>query len=196
MSTINYLPGIPLLPESWEKVLRDTLDSVGISSLTLSSTFRTPAAQALAMYNNVQTQGIDAERNLYGPYGNKVLDEYQLKKNYGYGKNDILKGMEQKIIEIGPQNVSAHCTLDPLKNLAFDIPPGQIPDALKSNFETAMKRNTSKFLIPGITTGEPVYHAEINESIFATITKAAANPAAVLVLAALGAVAYFIFNKK
>jgi len=192
MSVIKYSPGIAPLPPNKEQILKDTLASVGIESLTLSSTFRTPAQQAQAMYNNAQTLGIASQRKLYGPAGNKVLDTYQLKKSYNYGPADTIAAMAITILSIGPSNVSAHCTSDPQKLLAFDIPPAQIPPEKKSLFESAMKKAMSKFLIPGVTTGEPVYHAEIGS--FLQLAEKAA-PVTLLILGAIGIVIYKLLNK-
>lgn len=192
MSTIIYPAGIPALPPAKEQILKDTLSSIGIPSLTLSSTYRTPAMQARAMFNNAEAKGAESQKALYGPAGDKVIDVYALKKKYGYGQADTLKAMEAEIIKQGPQNVSAHCTLDPEKLLAFDIPPAQIPAAKKSIFEKAMKKITSKFLIPGVTTGEPVYHAEIG-SFLQKAEKAA--PVTLLIIAAVGFAIYKLFNK-
>lgn len=191
MSSIIYPPGIPALPPAKEQILKDTLSSIGIPTLTLSSTFRTPAQQARAMFNNAEALGPDSQKKLYGPAGDKVIDVYILKKAYKYGPADTIAAMEKEIIKQGPSNVSAHCTSDPDKILAFDIPPAQIPAAKKSIFENAMKKITSKFLIPGVTTGEPVYHAEIG-SFLALAEKAA--PITVLIIAAVGFAIYKLFK--
>jgi hypothetical protein len=165
MSKINYSAGISPLPPNIERKVIDTLSSVGIPSISISSTFRTPAQQASAMYTNIVNKGIDSQRKLYGPAGNKVIDAYTLKKNYGYGQTDILKAMVKAINTVGPSNVSAHCVADPTQQVAFDILPGSIPKEQKKIFEDSMKSITSKLLIPGITTGEPVYHAEIRRDV-------------------------------
>jgi hypothetical protein len=77
-------------------------------------------------------------------------------------KSDIIADMAAKIRELGPETVSAHCTNDPEKLVAYDILPASVTPASKKNdFIAAMQSITSRFLIPGITTGEPVYHAEM-----------------------------------
>jgi hypothetical protein len=164
MSIINYASNIPVLPANFEKKLHDTLVSAGIPSITVTSTYRTPSRQAAAMYDNLLSQGVAAERKLYGPAGNKVIDTFELKKNYKYGQSDILKAMTDTIYTVGPSNVSAHCTADPDNHVAYDILPSSIPADKKDVFISAMKSITSKLLIPGITTGEPVFHAEMNKS--------------------------------
>jgi hypothetical protein len=190
MSRIVYNTGITPLPASKEKIVTDTLDTIGIPSITVTSTFRTPAQQALAMYNNIMATGIVAQKKLYGPGGDKVIDEFNLKKNYGYGKGDILKAMERKIIEVGPSKVSAHCLPDPENHVTFDISPSSVPAAKKSLFEKAMKKITSNLLIPGVTTGEPVYHAEIK-----TLSARIAETGSIIAPLMLLVIGYFIAKK-
>ena len=192
MSIIIYNPGIPPLPAPYEKAIKDTLNNIGLNALTISSTIRTPKQQAQAMYNNLVSLGTDSQRKLYGQAGNKIIDVYVLKKAYGYGLQDTLNAMESEIIKIGAPNVSAHCTSDPLKYVAFDVPPQQIPPEKKSLFENAMSKITSKILIPGKTTGEPVYHLEIKKGILDALATAAKNPAALLIIAGLS---FFLIYK-
>jgi hypothetical protein len=169
MSTIKYNSGIPPLPPGVEIKLKDSLDRANIASVTVSSTYRSPSAQAAAMYRNLEAQGVKTQYDLYGPAGDKVIAVYELKKKYGYGMTDILKAMTDKIIELGPSNVSTHCVLDPEKHVAFDILPASVPASGKALFESEM-RKIGKFLVPGKTTGELVYHVEINKSILTGAT--------------------------
>lgn len=160
MAAINYSNGINPLGQKWEALVRDTLDKAGIASILITSTYRTPEQQARAMYDNIVSQGLDTQYKLYGPGGDAVINEYVLKKNYGYGVKDILTAMARKIREIGPSKVSAHCVADPEKAATFDILPASIPPAQKNIFESSMQK-ISKILIPGVTTGERVYHVEL-----------------------------------
>jgi hypothetical protein len=165
MAKINYSLGINPLPASRETIIKDTLDKAGIPSITVTSTYRTPEQQARAMYDNIVNQGVETQFKLYGPAGDEVIKEYVFHRNAGEGMTDILKAMARKIRTLGPSNVSAHCTADPEKQVTFDILPGSIPKDKKNIFETAMKGITGKFLIPGVTTGELVYHAEIKKEL-------------------------------
>lgn len=184
MAKINYSTGIAALPPNIEQKLIDTLTRAGIPSISISSTFRNPEKQAAAMYSNINSQGLASQRKLYGKAGNKVLDAYELKKKYGYGQSDILKAMVAAINAVGPANVSAHISNDPSQRVAFDILPGSIPANLKKAFEDSMKTITSKLLIPGITTGEPVYHAEISKGI-STAAKTGVGAIALMIVAFL-----------
>jgi hypothetical protein len=188
VSTILYNAGIPPLPAKFEAEIKKALDSVGVPSITVSSTFRTPDRQALAMYDNLKKFGVSAERKLYGPAGNRVIDTYELKKNYGYGISDTLAAMTNTIRFVGCGNVSAHCTSDPEKSVTLDIEPSSIDTVRRPLFESAMKAISSKFLIPGVTTGEPVYHAELKAGNFFFELIAAAGLFATAV--------YYITHKK
>jgi hypothetical protein len=161
MSFISYLGNIKKLPAKFESKILSALNSIGLDTITISSTYRSPESQALAMYQNVLAQGLDSQRKLYGQAGNKVLDTFQLKKNYGYGQSDIIKSMTDTINQVGQKSVSAHLTTNPESGVAFDVIPSSIPANKKVLFENAMKRITSKFLVPGSTIGENVYHGEM-----------------------------------
>jgi hypothetical protein len=187
MAFISYLGNITRLPSKFENKIIGVLNSVGMDSITVSSTYRSPAAQAAAMYQNIIKQGIASQRKLYGPAGGKVLDTYELKKNYGYGQSDTLKAMADTVISVGPQNVSAHTVLNPNSKIAFDVVPSSVPANKKELFQNAMKKISSKFLIPGVTKGENVYHVEMVSS---------GNPAIIIIaLAGLSIAGYIAYRK-
>ena len=163
MSQLIYASGIPRLPDIYETQIKSALDSVSIPSIKITSTIRTPKTQADAMYNNILSLGVDSQKKLYGPNGNNVIDVYILKKNYGYGKADTLEAMEQKIIDLGPENVSRHLTIDPLQYVAFDVSPDSIPTTKRNLFIDAMKKIANKILTPTYSTGEPVFHLEMGK---------------------------------
>jgi hypothetical protein len=187
MSFISYLGNIKKLPAKFESKILSALNSIGLDTITISSTYRSPESQALAMYQNVLAQGLDSQRKLYGQAGNKVLDTFQLKKNYGYGQSDIIKSMTDTINQVGQKSVSAHLTTNPESGVAFDVIPSSIPANKKVLFENAMKRITSKFLVPGSTIGENVYHVEMVSS---------GNPAIIIIaLAGLSVAGYIAYRK-
>lgn len=191
MSFVSYLGNITRLPSKYENKIIGILNSIGIDSILVSSTYRSPAAQAAAMYENIVKQGAASQRKLYGPAGGKVIDTYELKKNYGYGKSDTLKAMAETVISVGPQNVSAHTVLDPRNKIAFDIVPNSIPANKKELFQNAMQKVSSKLLIPGVTKGENVYHVEMVST---------GNTAIIIIaisgLSIAGYIAYRKFKKK
>lgn len=142
-----------------KKVLEDIMKQSGITQITITSTARTADEQARIMYENIEAHGVAHQKNLYGPYGDKVIDEYSLLKSQGKSNADIISGMTTKITSLGPGNVSRHAG-DPNKLNVVDIAPSSINLALRRKFETSVNSDSrvSKFLTPP---GDPAYHLEI-----------------------------------
>lgn len=114
------------------EILKDVLRAAGLKSATITSTARTPTDQARAMYQNLvgkgKGQGVAAQKKLYGPAGDKVVDVYVDLKAKKKTADEIKAGMRDKIEEIGPSKVSRHCG-DPTKLNVFDVGPNSIGDA-------------------------------------------------------------------
>lgn len=152
--------------EHSRRVIKAILLQSGCESCVITSTARTPARQALAMYRNILARGEADQKTLYGKYGDKVIEEYGRLKKIGASQKSILSAMEQLIIEIGPKNVSAHC-LDSseFKSLnVIDIAPSSI--SAKASFLEALgnsKKNgdIEKFFHPG--SHDPAFHLEIRQ---------------------------------
>ncbi len=138
-------------------VLKDVLASARLTEALVSSTYRDPANQARVMYNNIEEYGVEHQKNLYGRSGDKVIDEYVLAKNDGDSPAQIKSRMEQKIIEVGPGNVSRH-SADLKKINVFDVAPSSIKN--RRDFEKAIKaeKRISKYIFPP---RDPGYHLEI-----------------------------------
>ena len=113
-------------------VLKDVLRAAGLKSATITSTARSAEDQARAMYNNLvgtgKGQGVDAQYDLYGPAGDKVIDVYVALKEQKKSASEIKAAMKDKILETGPSKVSRHCG-DPDKLNVFDVGPNSIGDA-------------------------------------------------------------------
>lgn len=141
------------------KVLQDIMKASGISQIMITSTIRTAADQARIMFENIKQYGASHQKRLYGPYGDKVIDEYSALKREGKTKVDIIVGMTTKINSLGPGNVSRHAG-NPKKLNVIDIAPSSISLPLRNQFEAAVKRDSrvSKFLAPP---QDPAYHLEI-----------------------------------
>ncbi|HVF48514.1 MAG TPA: transglycosylase SLT domain-containing protein [Pyrinomonadaceae bacterium] len=140
------------------KVLEDILHSSKLKSALISSTSRTPADQARVMYNNLEREGVERQKKLYGPYGDKVIDVYVRSKAARRTGEQIQLDMEAKIKDLGPTNVSKH-TADPRVLNVFDIAPSSIKD--QRAFEQAVKADerVKKFLTP--SDSDPAYHLEV-----------------------------------
>jgi hypothetical protein len=138
-------------------VLRDVMTAANVAKLTISSTQRSPTDQARVMFNNLQTQGIAAQRKLYKAPGQAVIDVYEAGKNAGKPSDAIKAEMTAKINELGPMNVSHHAADPKLLNV-FDVAPSSVADV--SSFQAAVKKDArvSKFLTPP---NDPGLHFEI-----------------------------------
>jgi len=138
-------------------VLQDILKAAGVDSVTITSTARTPADQARAMFNNIERYGVDSQLALYGNAGDQVIQAYVDGKAAGKSDDEIKADMEDKINELGPTNVSRH-TADPGEMNVLDIDPNSVSN--RAAFEQAVSEDdrVSTFLMPP---RDPAYHLEI-----------------------------------
>ena len=139
------------------KVLEDILQAAGLTGALITSTARTPADQARVMFDNIQSQGVAAQKKLYAAAGDMVIDEYVKAKKAGKSEIEIKAAMEAKIIAIGPTKIS-HPAADPNVLCVFDVAPSSI--AKKAAFEKAVRadKRVKKFILPPV---DPAYHLEI-----------------------------------
>lgn len=140
-------------------VLQDVLKAAAVRKIMITSVARSPLAQAAAMYTNIEAKGVAQQKSLYGPAGDKVIDEYARLKKAGKSREEIIAGMSQKITEIGPRKVSNHAA-DPAKLNVIDIAPSSMSSSERTNFIKAVgsEKRISKFLQPP---KDPAYHVEI-----------------------------------
>jgi uncharacterized glyoxalase superfamily protein PhnB len=110
-------------------ILGDVLRAAGLHKAEITSTARTAEDQARAMYQNLvgtgKGQGVEAQHDLYGPAGDAVIDVFVDLKAKGKNATEIKAGMQAKIEELGPANVSRHCA-DPKKLNVFDVGPNSL----------------------------------------------------------------------
>lgn len=139
------------------QVIKDLLRASGNASCTITSTARTPVDQARAMFRNIVGTSVKAQKDLYGHWGDLVIDQYVLSKKAGKSPDQIKADMAAKIIEIGPAKVSRHCA-DWNVLCVVDIAPSSI--ANKAKFVAAFKadKRISKYFLPPT---DPAYHLEI-----------------------------------
>jgi hypothetical protein len=131
--------------------------AAGLSDLLVSSTQRTPMEQARVMFDNCERHGAEAQKKLYGRYGDQVIEVYVAGKAAGRAADRIVADMRDKIVDLGPANVSRH-TADPRVLAVIDVAPSSVRD--KAAFERAVKadQRVSTFLVPPT---DPAYHLEI-----------------------------------
>jgi hypothetical protein len=165
-AVIQYAPGInrtAVSPHS-EQVLKDIMKSSNTSKIRITSTARTASQQANAMYDNLEGtgkgKGVAAQRKLYGPNGDKVIDAYEESRAAGKSPDEIKADMTARIMELGPSIVSKHAA-DTARLNVVDVSPKTISD--RKAFEEAVEKakaegKVSRFLKPPT---DPVYHIEI-----------------------------------
>jgi hypothetical protein len=146
-----------------KQVLSDILRKAGLSSALISSTQRTPAEQARAMFENLERVGVKAQKDLYGPFGDMIIDVYAQGKAAGKTAAQIQKDMTARIVAVGPTNVSHHAA-DPKILNVFDIAPTSIPQAKWDALEKAVRsdKRVKQFFRPP---ADPGFHLEIPQPV-------------------------------
>lgn len=163
MPSIRFVPSADasVVSVHSRKVLEGVLLDAGLDACVVTSTVRSPARQAAAMYNNIGITGVQKQLGLYGPPGRAVIGEYQRLQPLGHGKAAILAAMTQKILTLGPGEVSRHCA-DPAELNVIDIAPSSIADATRFLAALGRARQSAlvfKFFSPA--NGDPAFHIEI-----------------------------------
>ncbi len=156
----DAVPGA--VSEHSRQVLSDIMATAGVDSVRITSTARTPEAQARAMYDNLQSQGVQAQRDLYGRYGDQVIDAYEESVAAGLSREETLQSMVDRINEVGPSNVSRHLA-DPAVRNIIDISPRSIPEDQREAFMEAIRNHPDVTRFLGPADGDPAYHVEIRQ---------------------------------
>ena len=159
------------------KVIGENLSLSGNSSASILSAFRDPKNQARVMFNNLESEGVQSQIDLYSNAGDLIIETYQNAKavnteinavNSAFdtdistiSNNDIKSFMENKINEVGPGNVSKHSS-NPKTNNVLDIAPSSVKNS--NGFINTLKRDKNK--IQRVITpreSDPAIHIEINQ---------------------------------
>jgi hypothetical protein len=158
----SYGPNAKPLALWADTVLEDILTKSDVEGAIVTSTTRTPEDQARIMYENLEAHGVASQRMLYkAAFGGLIIDVYEYQKAMGQPADAVKHAMAQKIIELGPEHVSAHCTADPKKSV-IDVGPKSIPDEKKPAFinQVTVAPGLIKFLRPPV---DPAFHIEIKK---------------------------------
>lgn len=162
------------------ELLKDGLRAAGQAAARVSSTQRSPADQARAMFQNLISTAQSIEENikrqlqLYGPNGDKVI---QVFAEMTTGKSraeitsiaDAIKAkMEAKIVEIGPSNVSTHCA-DPSIKSVIDVPTAVFASTNIDIFYKFAQPRATKFIDERTING--CFHLELLNNATSPITK-------------------------
>jgi len=113
------------------------------------------------MYNNIVSQGVAAQKMLYGPSGDRVIDAYHAASIQGKMKQQILTVMEQEIKDIKEIKPTAFKHIsDQSKVNVIDISPRSIVEGKETAFEQAIvaELQISRHFFPP---SDPAYHIEI-----------------------------------
>ena len=140
-----------------KNILKEVGEASGNNDIYITSTARTPYDQARIMYENCESTGALVQKGIYASSGDAVIDVYTEENNLGKSKEDVISAMEDKIMEIGPSNVSKHLA-DPDVMNTFDISYGQLTD--KSKFWDEMEKRSE---LDKILEENSCYHIQINQ---------------------------------
>ena len=121
----------------------------------ITSTARTPYDQARIMYNNIVRNGIAEQRRTYREPGQRVLDVYEEQQRLRSDRQQTISAMEERIIELGPSNVSRHCA-DHNQINVFDVAISRLTNS--ERFLTEIRAQADRVLDEN-----NCYHIEINQ---------------------------------
>ena len=140
------------------------MKDTGVTSLTITSTVRTPKDQARIMYTNISKLGVEHQKALYGPNGDKAIDLYSKLKKEGKSSDEIKNAMEDLILKLGPPSFSRHLS-DPSEYSVFDIAPSSVKDSLEATFEKNLNLNKQKGVLFNYFSPrkgkDPAFHLEV-----------------------------------
>ncbi|GAA2711989.1 hypothetical protein GCM10010429_29150 [Micromonospora olivasterospora] len=153
-------------------IVKDSLRAAGQRTVTITSTARTPADQARAMFQNLTNAANPVSVNvanqlaLYAAAGDAVVNRF-VQQTQGMTLQQILANsatiraaMEQEINNQGPQNVSRHCADPAVVNVA-DLGAGAFNATNGPLFVNAIRPRVTRFIDERATNN--CYHIEITQ---------------------------------
>lgn len=135
------------------------MTAAGVDSCEVTSVVRDPYDQARVMYENLigtgTGQGIAAQLLLYKVPGQAVIHVWDV--NQAKPRDVVIGMMAEKIRQLGPENVSKHCSTT---HWVWDVGPSSIPSEKHAAYVAAAVAHpkVTKFLQPP---QDPAYHMEI-----------------------------------
>lgn len=162
------------LGETTVKVLNEVGEQVGLEEVVVTSTLRTPGAQAEAMLSNLEANRVIK----YKWPGEAVNDLARAMRGKKIARKEILKAMEAKIEELSKLGadgrVSKHCVAEEEydKCNIIDVSYRSMPEDKPEQFLKAMvaRKEVTKVIQPlskkikGYDGGESALHFEINQA--------------------------------
>ena len=160
------------LGETSKKVLTEVGEKVGLEEVVVTSTIRTPRAQAEAMLTNIENNRV-VRYKWAGEEVNKLARQMRGQKA---DRKDIIKAMVAKIKELAKSGnrVSKHCVAEEEydKCNIIDVSYLAMAEDKREDFLKAMiaRKEVAKVIQPiskklqGYDGGEPAMHFEINQA--------------------------------
>lgn len=160
------------LGETTKKVLTEVGEKVGLEEVVVTSTLRTPLAQAEAMLSNLEQNRL-IRYKWAGEEVNKIARTMRGKKAE---REDIIKAMVAKIEALSKSGnrVSKHCVSEEQydKCNIIDVSYKSMAEDRREDFLKAMiaRKEVAKVIQPisrqlqGYDAAEPAMHFEINQS--------------------------------
>lgn len=160
------------LGKTTTKVLTEVGEKVGLEEVVVTSTLRTPFAQAEAMLTNIENNRI-IRYKWAGEEVNKLARTMRGKKA---DRKDIIEAMVAKIKELSKSGnrVSKHCVAEDEydKCNIIDVSYLAMAENKREDFLNAMiaRKEVAKVIQPisrqlqGYDAGEPAMHFEINQA--------------------------------
>jgi hypothetical protein len=121
------------IPDGARVVIQEIMQQSGVERCEVSSVERSPADQARVMTENLEMHGADKQLKLYRDPGQQVIRVW-MANHAIISRDELLKLMEAKIMELGPTRVSKHCCGPDSPYWVIDIKPSSIPDAVEAKF--------------------------------------------------------------
>ena len=160
------------LGETTKKVLTEVGEKVGLEEVVVTSTLRTPLAQAEAMLTNIENNRIIR----YKWAGEEVNKLARTMRGEKADRKDIIEAMVAKIKELSKSGnrVSKHCVAEDEydKCNIIDVSYLAMAEDKREDFLNAMiaRKEVAKVIQPisrqlqGYDGGEPAMHFEINQA--------------------------------
>ena len=160
------------LGETTKKVLTEVGKKVGLDEVVVTSTLRTPLAQAEAMLSNIENDRIIR----YKWAGEEVNKLARTMRGQKADRKDIIEAMVAKIKELSKSGnrVSKHCVAEEEydKCNIIDVSYLAMAEDKREDFLKAMiaRKEVAKVIQPisrqlqGYDGGEPAMHFEINQT--------------------------------
>jgi hypothetical protein len=161
-------------------VLTSIMDTSGVDTVWITSTYRDAHDQASAMARNIETKGAESQRRLYkGHPGSDLVDLYEREKEAVAEANrrgidtGIANGfamqrhlttiLAAEISKIGSQKVSLHSGFQIIRNV-FDVSATRMPANRRDAFLKAARSDSrvTRIIPPP---KDPAFHFEIAQQV-------------------------------